>query len=82
MSVSGSMSSYSFRGSSIDHLVEQNGNITLRLLPSVTGNSPSLTINGVTCRLNGPTVYSSYDGYNCNMRLINNVGKNLYIDLR
>lgn len=59
MSVSGSMSSYSFRGS-----------------------SPSLTINGVTCRLNGPTVYSSYDGYNCNMRLINNVGKNLYIDLR
>lgn len=82
MSVSGSMSSYSFRGSSIDHLVEQNGNITLRLLPSVTGNAPSLTINGVTCTLNGPTVYSAYDGYNCNMRLINNVGKNLYIDLR
>lgn len=81
--VSGSMSSYTYKGSTIDHLVEQNGNITLRLLPSLSGQpSPVLTVNGATCTLEGPTVYSSYDAYNCKMRIINDVGKNLYIDLR
>lgn len=77
----GYMDTTSFRGSTIDHLVEQNGNITLRLVPAISGALPVISINGKTCTLVGPSAYSSYDA-NCPVNLINNIGQNLYIDLR
>lgn len=80
-SLSGSMSSSTFRGSSIDHLVEQGEYITMRVLPDISGAMPVLTINGKPCTLVGPNVYTAYDGL-CKFNLGNFVGQTIYIDLR
>lgn len=80
-SISGSMSSSTFRGSSIDHLVEQGDYITMRVLPDISGAMPVLTINGTPCTLVGPNVYTAYDGL-CKFNLGNFVGQSIYIDLR
>ena len=76
-----SISSSTFRGSTIDHLVEQGGYITMRVLPDITGAMPVITINGKPCTLVGPNVYTAYDGL-CNFNLGNYVGQTIYIDLR
>lgn len=76
-----SISSSTFRGSTIDHLVEQGGYITMRVLPDITGAMPVITINGKPCTLVGPNVYTAYDGL-CNFNLGHYVGKTLYIDLK
>lgn len=79
--LSGNLNSKTFRGSSIDHLMESDGNVTMRVLPDITGSMPVLTINGKPCTLTGPSIYSAYDG-TCNFNLGNYVGQTLYIDLR
>lgn len=80
-STSGTMTPSTFRGSSIDHLVEQAGGITMRVLPDITGAMPVLTINGKPCTLIGPNVYTAYDAL-CNFNLGNFVGQTIYIDLQ
>ena len=79
--LSGDINSKTFRGSSIDHLMESDGNVTMRVLPDITGSMPILTINGKPCTLTGPSIYTAYDG-TCNFNLGNYVGQTLYIDLR
>jgi hypothetical protein len=70
-----------FRGSSIDHLMESGGTVTMRVLPDITGTMPVITINGKPCTLTGPSIYTAYDGI-CNFNLDNYVGQIIYIDLR
>lgn len=80
-STNSTLSPSSFRGSSIDHLMENNGNISMRVVPDITGSLPVITINGKSCTLSGPSVYTSYDGM-CNFNLNNFVGQTIYIDLQ
>ena len=77
----GSLSSSTFKGSTIDHLVEQAGGITMRVIPDITGSMPVITINGKPCTLVGPNIYTAYDAL-CNFNLGNFVGQTIYIDLR
>jgi hypothetical protein len=80
-STSGTMSPSTFRVSSIDHLVDQAGYITMRVLPDISGAMPVLTINGKPCTLIGPNIYTAYDAL-CNFNLGNFVGQTIYIDLQ
>lgn len=79
--VTPTFNSKTFRGSSIDHLMESNGGVTMRVLPDITGAMPVITINGKPCTLVGPNIYTAYDGL-CNFNLGNFVGQTIYIDLR
>lgn len=75
------LNSKTFRGSSIDHLMESNGGITMRVLPDISGAMPVITVNGKPCTLFGPSIYTAYDG-TCNFNLGDFVGQTIYIDLR
>lgn len=80
----GNMTPSTFKGYTIDHLVEQtNKVITFRLLPVHTSPSinPTVTINGEDCYLTGPNQYSAYNGY-CNFELNSKIGQTLHLDIR
>lgn len=80
-SISGTMSSSTFRGSTIDYLIEQGEFITMRVIPDISGAMPVITINGKSCTLNGPNVYTAYEGL-CKFNLGNLMGQSIYIDLQ
>lgn len=86
--VKGGLSPNTYAGYTINHLVLQVTNtnpsgITMRLLPihSNSGLKPKLTIDGVTCDLVGPSIYSAYDAV-CNVNLSTKVGQTIHIDLQ
>jgi hypothetical protein len=80
-STDGTLSPSTFRGVSIDHLIESDINISMRVIPDITGKPPVMTVNGKSCTLVGPNVFTAYDG-SCNFNLKNFVGQTIYIDLQ
>lgn len=80
--VKGSLSPDTFNGYTIDHFIQNDGGISMRLLPAtVYGQKPNLTINGQSCVLTGPDIYSAYNA-DCGVSLKNFIGEKLLLDLR